>query len=334
MRTFAAILAIAPALLSFASAQTWTDCNPMEKTCAPNPALAGTYEHDFAKGAAKDFAVTYNSLVYNRDNVAFRVGKKRDAPTIASRFYIMFGRLEVTLRAAPGAGVVSSVVLQSDNLDEIDWEWVGSKPDESQSNYFGKGVTAGYDRGAYHPGPTQDKYHTFAFDWTPEKLDWIIDGQVVRTLRFEDNPGFYPQTPCNVRIGAWAAGDPDNEKGTIEWAGGEIDYSKGPYDMLVKSIYVQDYSSGKEYVYGDKSGSWQSIKSVGGTVNAGPQLNNGNIGKIEDTPAGSNSGTIADSSQFKAPSNSGLVPSATEKTRPSYLHLLWIIWLGIWLWIE
>lgn len=85
--------------------------------------------------------------------------------------------------------------------------------------------------------------------------------------------------------------------------------------MLVKSIYVQDYSSGKEYVYGDKSGSWQSIKSVGGTVNAGPQLNNGNIGKIEDTPAGSNSGTIADSSQFKAPSNSGLVPSATEKSK-------------------
>lgn len=53
----------------------------------------------------------------------------------------MFGKVEVVLKAAPGAGIVSSFVMQSDDLDEIDWEWLGSDPDEVQSNFFGKGMT-------------------------------------------------------------------------------------------------------------------------------------------------------------------------------------------------
>lgn len=36
--------------------------------------------------------------------------------------------------------------------------------------------------------------------------------------------------------------------------------------MQVKSVKATDYSTGKEYSYGDTSGSWQSIKSNGGTV--------------------------------------------------------------------
>ena len=47
----------------------------------------------------------------------------------------MFGKVDIELQAAPGAGIVSSFVLQSDTLDEIDWEWLGADPDEVQSNY-------------------------------------------------------------------------------------------------------------------------------------------------------------------------------------------------------
>lgn len=156
-----------------------------------------------------------DSFVYNSDNAAFRVNKKNDAPTIASKFYIMFGKLEVTLKAAPGGGVVSSIVLQSDDLDEIDWEWVGATPNEAQSNYFGKGNTETYDRGAVHAVASQDGYHTYGIDWTKDKIDWIVDGKIVRTLLYTQNPNFFPQTPCNVRIGSWAAGDPGNAEGTI-----------------------------------------------------------------------------------------------------------------------
>lgn len=156
-----------------------------------------------------------DSFAKNSDHMAFRVAKTKDAPTIASKFYIMFGKLEVTMRAAPGGGVVSSLVLQSDNLDEIDWEWVGAVPGEAQSNYFGKGNTETYDRGAVHPVASQDGWHTYGIDWTKDKIDWIIDGKIVRTLLYTQNPNFFPQTPCNVRIGSWAAGDPGNAEGTI-----------------------------------------------------------------------------------------------------------------------
>jgi hypothetical protein len=65
-----------------------------------------------------------------------------------------------------------------------------------------------------------------------------------------------------VRLGIWAGGDPGNSKGTIEWAGGLTDYSKGPYTMYVQSAAISDASTGKSYEYGDHSGSWQSIKVV------------------------------------------------------------------------
>lgn len=53
----------------------------------------------------------------------------------------------------------------------------------------------------------------------------------------------------------------------VGWAGGKTDYSAGPYTMYLKSMSVTDYSTGSSYSYGDKSGSWQSIKSEGGQIN-------------------------------------------------------------------
>lgn len=88
---------------------------------------------------------------------------------------------------------------------------------------------------------------------------------MVRTLSATDSLANYgknyPQTPMFVKIGIWAGGDPTmNNAGTVEWAGGDVDYSKGPYTMTVQNVEVHDYSSGSMYTYGDKSGSWQSIQ--------------------------------------------------------------------------
>jgi len=114
----------------------------MDTTCPADPALAGQYQYTFG-GAAPDFKVTSGQDVIKygqSDGAIFRVEKAKDAPTIVSDFYIMWGKVEVVMKAAPGAGIVSSFVLESDDLDEIDWEWVGATPGEAQSNYFGKGI--------------------------------------------------------------------------------------------------------------------------------------------------------------------------------------------------
>jgi hypothetical protein len=42
------------------------------------------------------------------------------------------------MTAAKGQGIISSVVLQSQDLDEVDWEWIGGQEGKVQANYFGK----------------------------------------------------------------------------------------------------------------------------------------------------------------------------------------------------
>jgi beta-glucanase (GH16 family) len=182
----------------------------------------------------------------------------------------MFGRVEITMKAAPGAGIVSSLVLESDDLDEIDIEWLGSDPDEIQSNYFGKGQTTTYNRGQFHSVPgTQAGFIKYTVDWTKDRIVWMAGAKVVRELKASDAAANqYPQTPMQVKFGAWAGGDPNyNAAGTVQWARGPTDYSKGPFSMLVQSLVIADYSTGKQYRYKDTSGSWESIEAVDGTVN-------------------------------------------------------------------
>lgn len=233
------------------------------------------------------------------------MGKSGDAPTLTSKFYIMFGHAEFVIKAAPGTGIVSSAVLQSDCLDEIDWEWLGGDSEQVQTNYFGKGQTTSYDRAEFHADPDNSgSFHTYTIDWTSDKITWSIDGNEVRTLTPGESNNQYPQTPMQIKVGSWAGGDPKNEEGTIgklspfppgiscsnlteaffchfvtEWAGGKTDFSQAPFIMQVKSIDVTDYSSGSQYVYTDRSGSWQSIKAVDGDTN---DNGNGGGGKGND----------------------------------------------------
>lgn len=128
----------------------------------------------------------------------------------------MFGHVEFKVKPAPGVGVVSSAVLQSDALDEIDWEWLGGDNSQVQSNYFSKGQVTTYNRGAFHPNPNnQADFHTYTIDWTADQIAWQIDGKTVRTLSPDAAQGQYPQTPMMIKVGAWSGGDAANAPGTI-----------------------------------------------------------------------------------------------------------------------
>lgn len=63
-----------------------------------------------------------------------------------------------------------------------------------------------------------------------------------------------------VRLGNWIGGNPSNAAGTIEWAGGISDMSKGPFNMYVQSVSIKTSNPAAAYEYGDMSGSYQSIK--------------------------------------------------------------------------
>ncbi|CAG9956784.1 unnamed protein product [Clonostachys rosea f. rosea IK726] len=266
-------------LAGLSAAQTYTDCNPTEKECPAAPALGNKQiDCDLTAGMCDGFTQldTLTNVTYSEKGALFRIDNEDQAPTFASDKYIFFGHVEVEVQAAAGQGIVTAIVLLSADLDEIDWEWVGGTDGEVQSNCFGRaGVNTTYtcvsDHAVFSPYTT---YHTYGFDWTSSKLDWLIDGKVVRTLAFEDAVGGtrFPQTPSQVKIGTWVGGKSSNSDGLIWWAGGLTDFNDAPFDAYFKSVKVTDYAGGDsapdesilEYAYTDMSGTWQGIEVVKG----------------------------------------------------------------------
>ncbi|TVY72111.1 putative glycosidase crf1 [Fusarium oxysporum f. sp. cubense] len=266
--------AMALACAGMVSAQTFTDCNPLKKTCPADPAFGDNeVDCDLAKGACDAFhGMIGTELKYSDRGALFRINKESDAPTIRSNNYLFFGRVDVVVQAAKGQGIVTSAVLQSDDLDEVDWEWVGGDDAQVQSNYFSKGDTTTYDRAQYHPvAAPLTTTHKYSIEWTSTKIDWLIDDAVVRTLNAADAQGVngFPQTPMQVKLGTWVAGGKNSNEGTREWAGGYTDFDDAPFDAYYRSVTIIDYAGkdapgqnkgAKQYVYTDKTGDWTSIK--------------------------------------------------------------------------
>src|SRR3569833_4724 len=240
---------------------------PPPPPCPPDPAYGMSYNFNFnTTPTAGSWEATVGTVGYSADKGAsFTINKQGDSPTIRSSFYIFFGRVEIWMKASPGTGIVSSVMLLSDDLDEIDWEFLGGEASQVSTNYFGKGIKD-YSRSALFPvnGGVQSDYHNYTLKWTNTSMDFYVDSKKVRSVtpKEANNTYRYPQTPMRISLGIWAGGDPRVDKCTREWAGGDTDYSKGPFTMYVKSTQVTDYGTGKEYTYSDRSGTWQSIKST------------------------------------------------------------------------
>ncbi|PKY09194.1 hypothetical protein P168DRAFT_315214 [Aspergillus campestris IBT 28561] len=262
----AALAALAP----LASAQTFTECDPLKKTCPNDKGLdTSSYEADFTKGesALDKWKTQSKSINFGDQGMELTIDKQGDHPTVATEFYIFFGKVEVEMKAAPGTGIVSTIVLESDVLDEIDWETLGGDTTQIQTNYFGKGDHSSYDRGSFADvDRPQETFHTYTVEYNKDAMTWSIDGNVIRTVAFQDAKGGsrFPQTPMRVKIGTWAGGDPDNDPGTIEWAGGETDYSAAPFTAYIKSVKIENDNPASEYSYSDNSGSFESIKKEGG----------------------------------------------------------------------
>ena len=165
MALFLSLIALL-ALLGLTTSQTFTSCDPLKQTCPPDPALGKAISYDFTKGSSSDWALStgaFPTFDTTGDDAGahFTIAKSLDSPTMTSKWYMMFGHYDIVLRTSPGVGVISSLVLQSDDLDEIDFEWLGADDQQVQTNYFGKGNTTTYDRGGFHANPrNQDEFHT------------------------------------------------------------------------------------------------------------------------------------------------------------------------------
>ncbi|KAK6454920.1 concanavalin A-like lectin/glucanase domain-containing protein [Scheffersomyces xylosifermentans] len=321
-------IAAATIASSFISTVLAVACNPLTTGgCPPDPALGTSFREDFQSDAGPYFTVLKKAgtVEYGNDGISLTIKERFDNPSFQSNFYIMFGKVEVVMQAAEGTGIISSFYLQSDDLDEIDIELFGGDGYEFQSNYFVKGNTATYDRGEYHPTSSNplENFHTYTIEWTEDQLTWSLDGNVVRTIT-KDNAQGYPQSPMQIFAGTWAGGDPGNEQGTIEWAGGLTDYADAPFTMKIKSIIVSDYSTGESYSYTDQSGTWQSIEAKNGKVNGREQQgqadfatlqSGGNVdSKVNSLIAESDSDTTTSSTTTSSTSSTTSSTSTTSSS--------------------
>ncbi|TVY71292.1 putative glycosidase crf1 [Lachnellula suecica] len=325
------LAATAATLSQLVSGQTSTTCNPTtNSTCPSDTALGKTITVDFTQGESSEFtAESGTTITYGTSGAEFILTSTGEAQTITTENYIFFGKVEIAMKAAPGTGVVSSCVMESDDLDEIDLEWLGGNTTTVETNYFGKGNTTTYDRAIYEAvDDPQDNFHIYTIDWTSAYVKWYVDGTLVRTLLYADalDGKNFPQTPMKIKMGIWDGGAADESTGTVEWAGGYTDLTNAPFTMYVANITIQDYTTnGTEYTYGDESGDWQSIIISDSTSNDTTSDSTGTTTATSNSTSGS--GSSATSSANSSTSSVATFTSGVAALSSSYF--LGVVGLGL-----
>jgi beta-glucanase (GH16 family) len=189
---------------------------------------------------------------------------------LSSTRYVHYGTITARVKTSHWAGVVTAFITMSSIKDEIDWEWPGDQTSQAQTNYFWQGVIPPTTAGQTEKGltDTSNNYHEYTIDWQQDALNFLIDGQNVRTLKASDamNGGVsqFPNTPSRIQLSLWPAGISSSAPGTVQWAGGMINWndpdyvSAGRFSATVSSVSVKCADSATignmtGYVYGSNS---------------------------------------------------------------------------------
>lgn len=192
-------------------------------------------------------------VTYNNEALLLTMAPDTVGTLLASTHYVWYGKVSATMTTSQGQGVVTAFILMSDAKDEIDFEWVGTDINHVQSNYYFQGITD-YNNGRnLSASNTESTTHTYTVNWTPDQLEWLVDGVSQRIVKRSDtwnataNAYAYPQTPARIMLSLWPAGLPTNAQGTIDWAGGLINWNSpymqnGYYYAMVSDVTVECYN--------------------------------------------------------------------------------------------
>ena len=191
----------------------------------------------------------YANVHHSTGDILLAMPKRTTGSLIGSGSQMLYGRVSVVMRTARSPGVVTAIVLISQVGDEVDFEFIGNELLIAQTNhyYMGELIHTNMQKQPIGSDSWRD-YHKYEIDWNEERIEWIIDGRVVRTLfkreTWDPVRGVfkYPQTPARLDIAVWPGGNENNNPGTIQWAGGLIDWENSP-DIIQDgqfSAYVRE----------------------------------------------------------------------------------------------
>jgi GR25 family glycosyltransferase involved in LPS biosynthesis len=134
------------------------------------------------------------------------------AGAVSSLDRFLYGSFEATLQATDVPGLVTGFFLHRDSpRQEIDVEITGDRPDRILANVFYNPGSDGakFDYG-YRGTPVSidlgfdasKALHTYAIEWEPDEIRWLVDGRVVhRRVLWDSTP--IPHLPMTLHVNTW-----------------------------------------------------------------------------------------------------------------------------------
>jgi beta-glucanase (GH16 family) len=197
-------------MISFASTPVWQDEFNQPVGSAPDPAKWvydlgatgwGNKElQTYTDARENSFIVEDAAATDGRALVIKAVRTGADRYTSArlkthGKFATGPARIEARLKLPKGQGIWPACWMLGDNIEQVPWpvcgeidimEMVGHQPGTLHGTLHGPGYSAdkGVTKSIVLPeGATfADAYHVFAVEWKPERIDWLLDGEVYHSV--------------------------------------------------------------------------------------------------------------------------------------------------------
>ncbi|MFD0305855.1 RICIN domain-containing protein [Streptomyces sp. NPDC127119] len=179
----------------------------------------------------------------------------------SGKFTTTYGRVEARLKVPRGQGMWPAFWMLGNDIGQVGWpnsgeidimENVGFEPGTVHGTLHGPGYSGSGGIGAGYSLPGgqafADAFHTFAVDWSPERVTWSVDGTVYQTRTPADlggrqwvfNKPFF--LILNLAVGGYWPGDPDGS-------------TPFPSQLVVDEVKVTT---------GDSSGGGSAIRGLAG----------------------------------------------------------------------
>jgi beta-glucanase (GH16 family) len=160
------------------------------------------------------------------------------------KFAFEYGRVEARIRIPYGQGIWPAFWMLGADIGRTKWpgcgeidimENIGREPDTVHGTIHGPGYSGAKGIGKpfrISAGRFAGEYHVFAIDWTPERIDFLVDGQSYHTV-----------TPASLPAGTkWVYDHPfflilDLAVGG-QWPGNPDETTEFPQKMLVDYVRV------------------------------------------------------------------------------------------------
>ena len=207
------------------------------------------YTYDsFTQNDLADFIIESGSASVENGMLVMKMAKSvvdnfGVAVTLGHKSFFQYGNVTADVKMEMFPGAVYSLILMSEKTgstdirDEIDWEWV-EKDNEVQTNFFLTDKPVYSVNGRRHFVNDIAVSHRYTIEWQNGNINWYIDNNLVRSAN-----GTLPSLPSQVKMGVWDSGRTGNT-GTINWAGGPIDW-KGQTEikMTISKMWIQCHST-------------------------------------------------------------------------------------------